>query len=306
MYFCLPKAAISACGGCAAAELAKVLVKRVVAVKVSRGAGAAMLKNEVRVLLGIAAARGAESGAGAFCSVLEYGEVGGDGGFLVLGTLPVCSALEGLVPSMGRLPETLVWLVYRRVGEALAWLDEVCRPAVVHGDVHAGNVVVGYADVQDQVGEEGRLALPEIKLIDFGKACSSDQGAGYEYTMFYEQMKREDKGAFLRVLAAMLGVTSFDRRSPCGHSGDGDGKGKTTELREFRTCIQRAVKRSSWDNDESLAELSRRFGAVAERQIAEVEDADLEQIKDAIIEIMKDRRQIIDKKIGEVVGIIVD
>lgn len=76
-------------------------------------------------------------------------------------TLPICCELEALLQPYRAIPEHLMWLIFRQLYKALHFLHNTCDPPMVHGDLHPGNIILGYAE-----GSE----LLQVKVIDFGLA----------------------------------------------------------------------------------------------------------------------------------------
>jgi serine/threonine protein kinase len=89
----------------------------------------------------------------------------------MLSTLPASCTLRDLPP----MPFEFAWFVFVEVHTALRFLQEGCCPPIAHGDLHSGNVLVGFTDVEC----EGPIKL-KLKLIDFGEANTEEVGLTWD------------------------------------------------------------------------------------------------------------------------------
>ena len=79
--------------------------------------------------------------------------------WIATSTMPICCELASLENCPGELlSEEFTWLVYSQAHQALEFLHKC---GIAHGDIHVGNVMVGYSRLNDN-------RLPQVKLIDFG------------------------------------------------------------------------------------------------------------------------------------------
>jgi serine/threonine protein kinase len=81
----------------------------------------------------------------------------------MLSTLPASCTLRDSPP----MSFHFAWFVFVQVYASLRFLQEECCPRIAHGDLHSGNVLVGFPDVEceDPI---------KIKLIDFGEANTEE------------------------------------------------------------------------------------------------------------------------------------
>ncbi|KAH9866055.1 hypothetical protein J1614_008619 [Plenodomus biglobosus] len=78
-------------------------------------------------------------------------------------TFPMGCSLEELQYQHPLMPEEFTWLVFTQLLEALDFLHNVCDPPIAHGDLFAGNIMIGYPEFDpNKLG-----SLPQLKLIDF-------------------------------------------------------------------------------------------------------------------------------------------
>lgn len=131
--------------------------------------------------------------------------------------------------------------------------------------------------------------MPQVKMIDFGNARVAGAEAGCEYTGLYERVKRDDLGGFLRVLAWLLDIRS-------SRAGGVRGCG-SVELSRFRTLVEGAIRRGSWDRGVSLFELESRFGDIAKRTLVQVEEKELQEVWKGIVVATEGRREAVRRRL---------
>lgn len=300
VYFCVPSVAVLE----ARSELTvhtdinqvrKKLTNQLLAVKICHGPSIPNLVEEIKTLHSITATNHAAhsatrnppiAGCNAFFELLDHGVcLSSDAHYLALPTLPLACTLETLYPRFSPLPEVFTWLIYVRITTALTWLHDVCVPGIAHGDVHLGNILVGYPALDP--GSGGRL--PQVKMIDFGNARVAGTEAGCEYTGLCERVKRDDLGGFLRVLAWLLDIrgSRVDGVRGCG----------SVELSRFRTLVEGAIRRGSWDRGVSLFELESRFGDIAKRTLEQVEEKELQEVWKGIVVVTEGRREAVRRRL---------
>ncbi|CBX98630.1 hypothetical protein LEMA_P078690.1 [Plenodomus lingam JN3] len=140
------------------------------------------LKNEITILRAIRAHAATHHAQDRFFHLLDWDESRTIPQWFTTTTfaLGFGCPLEALQCVYPRLPEEFAWLVFVQLLEALEFLHRVCQPAVVHGDLVAGNIMIGYEGEFDDYG--GLHSLPKIKLIDFEGAayCSRREGEAAE------------------------------------------------------------------------------------------------------------------------------
>ena len=320
VYFCIPTSAITASmvNSTAQTEVTTActhLTKQLVAIKVCHGPSIPTLCNELAVLQIIATTNHAaahnaacdsnDTSCDAFFEVLDHATCPNDDAhYFTTTTLPLVCTLDALKSYFSSLPEVFTWLIYTRVGTALHWLNKTCDPGVAHGDLHPGNILIGYAFLLPTEG----LYLPQIKLIDFGKSRIANAEPGYEYALCYDQTLRDDKSKFLYILAAMMGVVSFDGRPPNRSPKPGAAAGRTMDSREsrefseFRTGVDRAVRRNSWDCEDSIVELEGLFRRIAEGKVEGAKVGEAKKIWGVMMDVAEERCNGVQEKIEELIA----
>ncbi|KAF3049316.1 hypothetical protein E8E11_008735 [Didymella keratinophila] len=86
--------------------------------------------------------------------------------YTVTCTFPIVCTLQSLKPHFLTIPEVFIWLIYTKLANALHWPKDECEPGIAHGDLHSGNVLIGYPTLSFPT----HAALPKAKIIDFGRA----------------------------------------------------------------------------------------------------------------------------------------
>jgi serine/threonine protein kinase len=107
---------------------------------------------------------------GKYCQqLLSYGP---DERWMALTPAPGSLQLEDVVISFmeakTKIPEEFVWHVFIQLTQAMFFLHHVCRPSIVHCDLHMGNILL-------DVSEQDCHGFPNIRVIDFGMAEETDR-----------------------------------------------------------------------------------------------------------------------------------
>ncbi|KAF2107561.1 kinase-like domain-containing protein [Lophiotrema nucula] len=157
---------------------------------------------------------------------------------------------EGTDLLIPHLPEELIWHVFIQFSEALWFLHKACNPAIAHGDLHTGNVVLDWA-TQDTPG------FPNLILIDFGSAAiSQEDSEHFEATEFDLRLDVEE---FYSVLVTMSHPTN-NSRPYCLTQGCDQSCAHTEGWLEFK---QHICGKLGDPNSTSLEEIMKSFGQVA-------------------------------------------
>jgi serine/threonine protein kinase len=205
------------------------LTKQVVVVKICHGTSVVALQQELEALHTIKVYTSTNLTPPSLFALLDHGPcLDPTARYLTTSTLPIICTLESFKDQFLTLPEVFTWLIYARLSSALSWLNFTCCPSIAHGDLHPGNVLVGYPSLSQY------SQLPEIKLIDFGRALIQDREPTAEYTIKYNQAVRKDQQAFLRVLALLIGV-DVSRRGARGESPED----RSWDWCDFKMCVLR-------------------------------------------------------------------
>ncbi|UPX17309.1 uncharacterized protein EKO05_0007674 [Ascochyta rabiei] len=321
VYFCLPSSMIMAARNhlTAQADLTVAcddLTKQLVAIKICQGPSLPTLKNELAVLQIIATTNHAptvDTACGStiahcdafFLSLDHETSPSGDTHYFTTATLPLVCSLDVLLSETQHLPEPFTWLVYVKIREALTWLMKCCKPGIAHGDLHPGNILIGYPTLDPRQGQQ----LPQVKMIDFGNSRIANAETGYAYALLFSQTVHKDRTAFLHLLALVVGVMSFDghvpSRSPSRSPRLGGGE-SSAEFRQFCRLVQRAVKRSTWNHGDDLVELESRFKGYAERKLRGLDGEKCKMVWDAVMNGTEEQREAVRRRVGELVGVVVE
>lgn len=207
--------------------------------------------------------------------------------FLITTTLPLICTLDALKPHLLALPEAFTWLLYLEVSKALSWLNETCKPGIAQGDLHWANILIGYQSLDPQVGR----ALPQVKLIDFGKSVIHGAEEGFMYEEKYKKTVRDDKGHLIGMLDFMLNKIM---------SG---GSARSQDLRGLYRFIQYAAKSRDDEKAMQFHALNQRFKKLAEQNLADVTQADCVDIWNRVMEVTVERRGKIKGKIQKLLQV---
>lgn len=301
VYFCLPtdqvflarRSAVSDNTTTTTQQSLHSLTSKLVAVKT---AGAVSLIPEIRALRTIHTQQhSSDVVEKSFFRLIESRTDGDLAQYMVTSTLPLCGNLDELGGCIAQMPEAFTWLIYTRIHSALRFLHKTCSPAIAHGDLHQGNVLIGFSDPD----VKGRgLILPQVTLIDFGNATfhPGEERSGNSYRDLYgvDAFSR-DTDAFLRILESVASDPrphEFDRsdykkwwdrkkwealleRKPLA--------GRTAEFNDFHKALGHGLAQGLRVNPVVLEELWKSFGSFAEQCVADISEADMEQIRDLVL-----------------------
>jgi serine/threonine protein kinase len=180
------------------------------------------------------------------------------------------------------MPEEFIWHLYKQLHQALIFLHYVCKPPIAHGDLHAGNVIVGYSSPYEQ-------GLPQVKLIDFGCAAviSSDSENAY--------LRSADLRGMLNIMASFTPDAWWDDKylllkvnkpSP-----------------EYMGLQDRFTKElDSGVAPKTVRKIWKLYGATAKREVANVSDASQKKIQNLVAFEASSRYNFMENKVVEILN----
>ena len=274
------------------------LTKQLVAVKICiEPDSIETLQTELEALQAIEAHKKTDEGGacGELFSLLGHGQcLDGISHYIVTSTIPIVCTLESLKSHLLTLPEVFTWLIYSKLTSALAWLKETCEPGIAHGDIHSGNVLIGYSTLQ------AAPALPGVKIIDFGRAIPHPPPSSSPPALLkYQQTLHSNQMMFLRILGRLLGV---DVDNPWRLV-----RGQSPEDRDWDWCelkmeVQDVLRMGKWDQLDGIDRLRGRWDRVAKQQVERVKGKDVELIWEVVAGVTKEKRDEVRMKIEELLG----
>lgn len=300
VHFCLQNSALlSARSGLTASTdrsaVYEKLIKQLVAIKICcEPDSIKTLQTELEALQTIRTYKKTEDGetCGELFALLGHGQCfDGSSPYIVTSTLPIVCTLESLKSSLLVLPEVFTWLIYNKLTSALHWLEDTCTPGITHGDMHSGNVLVGYPSLHPTD------SLPEIKLIDFGRALLQPPPSYTPAALIrYEQSLRADQTHFLRILGRLVGV-DVDRPWRLVRSESPEDRG--WEWCDLKMEVQDLLGMGEWDRMDEVGKMRGRWDRLAEARVQDVKAKDVEQIWDVVVGVTQGKRDEVRVKIEE-------
>ena len=198
--------------------------------------------------------------------------------------LPICCELEALLQQpYNALPEHLVWLIFWQLHKALHFLHNTCDPPLLHGDLHTGNIIIGYAEGSD---------LLQVKLIDFGLG-------GENGSTFPGILSRTEYSALATVMAEVMHGLEWNQ-SDCGLCNHPpDPNREASMLHSFHRLIN---EMRFYDSEgHTYGVLCKRFAPFAYRQMISMPQVARTQIRDMVLGLTRPRSEAMRAKITEVV-----
>ena len=229
-----------------------------------------------------------------FFQLLEWDTVAPYPQWIVTSTFPICWNLTGLTLSANGMPEEFLWLVYSQLHEALDFLHNTCDPPIAHGDLHQGNVIIGFPTPD-------RLGLPEVKLIDFG--LSSFVKKGEKAGLYLLDRMNLDAKNFLYVLDNTIHPSKYTRwnETTCNEFiANGKPEGMTSMLYDFHHALNAELGRQAEVQVTFLQALWEQFGAFAKQWVSSIPDASKKQIQDVLLAVTKGKTDQKREKIEEI------
>jgi hypothetical protein len=157
--------------------------------------------------------------------------------------------------------------------------------------MHSGNVLVGYPSLHPTD------SLPEIKLIDFGRALLQPPPSSLPAALIkYRQALRADQTQFLRILGRLVGV-DVDRPWRLVRSESPEDRG--WEWCDPKMEVQDLLGMGEWDRMDEVGKMRERWNGFAEAQVQDVKAKDVEQIWDAVAGVTQGKRDEVRVRIEE-------
>ncbi|KAH7068081.1 hypothetical protein BKA63DRAFT_581384 [Paraphoma chrysanthemicola] len=208
-------------------------------------------------------------------------------------TLSLCTDLKALEGRFHSMPEEFVWLVYTQLQAAITFMHKTCDPPLAHGDLHLGNIIVGYSAPDD-------TGLPQVKVIDFGMAQYEYNADEYGEDLMCEDMFQRDMLFMLHALKNILYNTHYAgaRFVASPHQPATWG----TEVRELGDTVRAGVRGGSVSEEEALRRMWERFGEVAKGKVEGINDVAREKIRIVVWSVAGGKYDEIVEKVGELLG----
>jgi serine/threonine protein kinase len=239
-------------------------------------------RNEVQMLRTVDDNRKVRPGYLQFFDLLASNTTHSSIDWLATSTLPFCCDLRSLAKNADSMPEEFVWHLYKQLHQALDFLHYVCKPSITHGDVHAGNVIIGYSSPYEQ-------RLPHVKLIDFG--CATAINCDGENA----HLRSIDLRGMLNILASFTFDAWWDDEYPQFKADEPSPEYMGLQDRVVKGLDEGAVPKT-------VRDIWRLYGATAERKVANVSDASQKKIQNLVACEASSRYNFMDNKIGELLS----
>lgn len=219
----------------------------------------------------------------ALFALLDHGQcLDSTSRYIITSTLPIVCTSESLKSHFSTLPEVFTWLTFAKLTTALHWLHNTCQPGIAHGDLHSGNILVGYSSLQHA------NTLPDFKLIDLGCAVLHPPPSSAPAALIkYNQALRSDHTHFLRILGHVVGL-DIDSKLPRGW-----------EWCDVNMVVEEVLRKSEWDHEEEVGKMERRWGGFTEGEVGDAKELDVWRIWNVVVGVTEGKRGEVRAKIEE-------
>ncbi|KAL6703920.1 hypothetical protein ACN47E_008956 [Coniothyrium glycines] len=281
VFFCVPEHEV------ALATVPEDLSQAVVAVKVTAQGGQATAADELKMLkyLEVQTPR-FPSAEELFSKLLDWDASKLSGpSWIITSTWPVCTALTNLTGLFSSLPEEFLWVVYIQMHRALDFLHDICDPPLAHGDIHTGNMLIGYSDLDCS-------GLPKIRVIDFGFARLHLPNSIKHASHANLDRVRRDVYMTLEVLDSIAHEPTAKglSRRPIDYaasSREPSPSDKSQEFHDFHSALKNGLLSRINLPLNLRRDLWHKFGEYATRSLAAVSDDSTAKIRAVIQEVTK-------------------
>jgi hypothetical protein len=294
-YFCLPKNALQDAiskDQSSSSVPADVLKRQLLVVKVFRDAGGSSPLSEVAILEQIKKQGKHRSSTLPMIQILASASTNTDTAWIAMSTLPFSCNLAALASRFNELPQEFPWLVYIQTQQALIFLRKSGDPPIAHGDLHVGNVLVGYETLEG-------TCLPQVKLIDLGSA---------EHNMSLRSgVSKFDVEAWqlLQILQKLLRRAGSKCES-CSFNGYLLSQSRDRKCPSKICCFHQKIAEELAPNRKCggslLDKLWERFGSYAERKVEACPPTSQARIREVILEVTQALRTVMDIRIQEILA----
>lgn len=293
VYYCLSADSVGASRffDSGSAKRTYELACELAAIKITKPLERKELNQEVETLKAIRKQVRGYTAEQRFFYLIEWDVENPEAPWMVTSTLPMCSSMTGLWQQFEQMPEEFIWLVYVQLLQALDFLHNVCDPPIAHGDLHRGNVMIGFPDPNS-------LGLPEVKVIDFGFSTFVIEGT--EVAM---DRVKNDTDEFLFILISLMDQS-------LGYKWDADmcdlyvenrsPDNSESMIQSFYRALNEALRARGSVEPADLRGLWDEFGDFAIQQVACISEASKKQIQDAILGKTKQQYDARIEKISEI------
>ncbi|KAH7386049.1 hypothetical protein BKA66DRAFT_569358 [Pyrenochaeta sp. MPI-SDFR-AT-0127] len=276
VYTCLPADTVASARSSDMHSMSE-LARQLVAVKIGSSFDQDGLTQEVKILKAIRNQVEDHPAERHFFKLIEWNTITKGEQWMVSSTLPICCNLQTLEGHFDKMPEDFLWLVYTQLQEAMSFLHNDCKPSIAHGDLHKGNIVIGFSNADN-------LGLPQLKVLDFGTStffANDDRSS---------RRLRNDTHNFLCVIDFLIHESSWvtwDENS-CNLAVRARlPANRTPEFYIFHGTLNMALEQREDVDPVVLQTLWKQFGNFAILRVASISEASKKQIQDVIMELTK-------------------
>ena len=293
VYFCLPKTAVKAPTSKESdviSQAAKKLASELQVVKVFANSGSPFMRPELTILKEIQQQRQGQPEELPLIELLAWDTTNAVPDWITMSTMPICCDLASLTGCFDQMPEEFIWLVYTQVYRALDFLHNTCN--IAHGDLHIGNVIVGYS-------ASNHSGLPEVKLIDFGLSqCSPFESR----LILYMNLFDKDIEGLLRILESILQDLLL-KCALCDWCLEARFNERcAAKICNFYKTVDHELGSYSYVSSSLPAKLWKDYGSHAKDTVDSCSDTSRKHIRDVILNTTKIRREVNEAKIEEILA----
>jgi serine/threonine protein kinase len=208
-----------------------------------------------------------------------------------LGSLQLGDVVMIYMEAETKIPEEFVWHIFIQLTQAMFFLHHVCRPSIIHCDLHMGNILF-------DVSEQDCHGFPNIRVIDFGMAEETDREVALaeDRQMLYTTLSDLDKelGMCKCELTKHFPYRDTSNMPDCMH---------TEGWIEFQEMLYAGITSmfGHLGDDRStfgLVEMWERFGDIALRNREAASDETMLSIKSHTFDVVANRVDEVERRIA--------
>ncbi|KAH7092017.1 hypothetical protein FB567DRAFT_435021 [Paraphoma chrysanthemicola] len=294
-YFCLPTSHLPISGSSHSSSSRRDMMSKLQVVKTCRTSYQGQLPSEVSILNAFQIQRHSHPNHSLlpFFDLTAWDTINAQPSWYASSTFPLCTDLKALEGRFHSMSEEFVWLVYAQLHAAITFMHKTCDPPLAHGDLHLGNIIVGY-DGPDDTG------LPQVKVIDFGMAQFDYDADEYREDLMCEDMFQKDMLLMLHALKNVnlnmhyVGARFIASPQPPGAWGK--------EVRELGEAVLAGIRGGAISEEEALRTMWERFGEVARKKVEGIDNEAKERIRNVVWDVAGERYDEMEEKVGELLS----